>query len=226
MSHSRDFNTLAGGAEDDFALMERIARRDADALGRLYDRYATVVHSLCLRIVKDAGAAEEVTLDVFVEMWARADRYSAGRGSPVAYLMTLARSRALDRARVRARAGRGSAADAGVVRVDGAANPLASVIADERRSLIQRALERLDGRYREVLECAYFDGLSHSQIALKLGRPVGTVKTYLRRGLIQLRELLRNGGEGVGNEGPAPAKGIRDRARGADAASAPFGNDE
>jgi RNA polymerase sigma-70 factor (ECF subfamily) len=180
-----------------------------------------VVYALCLRIVKDVGTAEEVTIDVFHEVWARAERYSAGRGAPVAYLVTLARSRALDRMRARGKAVRGEGSSLTCAAVDPAAGSVAAAVAEERRLFVRRALELLDPKYREVLECSYFEGLSHSEIALKLAKPVGTVKTYLRRGLIQLRDFLRNPDEGARYEGRAPQKqrGI-DQVYGANAASA------
>jgi RNA polymerase sigma-70 factor (ECF subfamily) len=109
-------------------------------------------------------------------------------------LLTLTRSRALDRARMK-----GSYQAAPLHenqdaqnKENGEADPLQSVLDDERRVLIKHALEKLDAKYREVMECSFFEGLSHSEIALKLQKPVGTVKTYLRRGLIQLRDILRS----------------------------------
>src|SRR5690242_1160287 len=103
MHHSDESNLprSAEGLADDYVLMEGIARRDAAALGQLYDRYCAVVHSLCLRILRDPGLAEDAVIDVFAEVWERADRYRPGRGTPAAYLLMLARSRALDRARMK-----------------------------------------------------------------------------------------------------------------------------
>ena len=186
------------GLDDDYVLMEGIARRDPTALSRLYDRHSTVVHSLCLRILRDPGMAEDALIDVFHELWQRADRYNPGRGTPIAYMLTIARSRALDRARMKG--ARPTAPLEGQEEAQGQAHPapgpLQSAMDDERRSLIVHALEKIDPKYREVMECSFFEGLSHSEIALKLQKPVGTVKTYLRRGLIQLRDLLRTTDEG------------------------------
>jgi RNA polymerase sigma-70 factor (ECF subfamily) len=186
------------GLDDDFVLMDGIARRDASALSRLYDRHSSVVYTLCLRILKDPGVAEDAMIDVFQELWTRADRYNAARGTPIAYLLTLTRSRALDRARIRAAKPTVPIHDntAAHAQPHPAADPLESALEDERRTIIKHALEKLDIKYREVMECSFFEGLSHSEIALKLQKPVGTVKTYLRRGLIQLRDFLRNPDEG------------------------------
>lgn len=186
------------GLDDDFVLMEGIARRDPSALDRLYQRHSTVVYTLCLRILRDPGMAEDAMIDVFHELWQRAERYNAARGTPIAYLLTLTRSRALDRARMK-----GSHPTTPIhentdaqEQPSDSIDPLQSALDDERRLLIRHALEKLDAKYREVMECSFYEGLSHTEIALKLQKPVGTVKTYLRRGLIQLRDILRSADEG------------------------------
>jgi len=196
---SGDVAPITVVGEDDFALLERIVRRESAALGALYDRHSPVVLALCLRILKDPGLAEDVMVDVFQELWAKADRFNAGRGTPAAYLLTLARSRSLDRLRSRAARPAGPIHDNTEAQSQPhpAPDPVQSAIADERKAIVVHALEQLDPKYREVLECAYFDGLSHTEIAAKLSKPVGTVKTYLRRGLIQLRDFVRNPDEEV-----------------------------
>jgi RNA polymerase sigma-70 factor, ECF subfamily len=198
-NHSNPARRSAGhGLDDDYVLMDGIARRDPSALSRLYDRHSTVVYTLCLRILKDPGMAEDAMIDVFQEIWQRSERYNPSRGTPIAYLLTLTRSRALDRARMKGshptQALHENADAQG--RAANAPDPLQSALDDERRVLIRQALEKLDHKYREVMECSFFEGLSHTEIALKLQKPVGTVKTYLRRGLIQLRDFLRNPDEG------------------------------
>src|ERR1700709_852684 len=100
-SHTTPPRSAGHGLDDDYLLMEGLAHRDASALSRLYDRHSTVVYSLCLRILKDPGMAEDAMIDVFQELWTRADRYNPARGTPMSYLLTLTRSRALDRARMR-----------------------------------------------------------------------------------------------------------------------------
>jgi len=197
-SHTNPPRSAGHGLDDDYILMDGIARRDSTALARLYDRHSTVVYSLCLRILKDPGMAEDAMIDVFQELWTRGERYNAARGTPIAYVLTLTRSRALDRARMK---GAQKAAplhenSAAQERTETAPGPLQTVLDDERRVLVRQALETLDPKYREVMECSFFEGLSHTEIALKLQKPVGTVKTYLRRGLIQLRDFLRTPDEG------------------------------
>jgi len=186
------------GLDDDYVLMDGIARRDPSALSRLYDRHSTIVYSLCLRVLKDPAMAEDAMIDVFQELWTRADRYNPARGAPVAYILTLSRSRALDRARMKGSKPTTPLHDNTEAQSQPhpAPDPLQSALQDEHRSWIRNALQQLDEKYREVLECLFFEGLSHTEIALKLQKPVGTVKTYLRRGLIQLRDLLRIQDEG------------------------------
>src|SRR5258706_8967746 len=182
--HYQGHSRSAGHAlDDDYVLMDGIARRDPSALARLYDRHSTVVHSLCLRILRDPGMAEDAMIDVFQELWQRADRYNAARGTPIAYILTLSRSRALDRARMKGSRPAGSLQGNAEAQGQGhpAPDPLQSALADERRLFVRPALEKLDPKYREVMECSFYEGLSHTEIALKLQKPVGTVKTYLRR---------------------------------------------
>ena len=198
-NHSNPAPRSAGhGLDDDFVLMDGIARRDPSALSRLYDRHSTVVYTLCMRILRDPGMAEDAMIDVFQEMWQRAERYNPSRGTPIAYLLTLTRSRALDRARMKGAHPTQTLHDNSDAQGQAhpSPDPLQSALDDERRLLVRHALDKLDPKYREVMECSFFEGLSHTEIALKLQKPVGTVKTYLRRGLIQLRDFLRNPDEG------------------------------
>jgi len=187
---------------DDYALMEAIAsRRDSAALRALYDRHSGLVFTLCTRVLRDRGDAEDVLIDVFFELWDKADRYDAARGSPVSYLVQLARSRAIDRLRSgrsdkagpRATASTPDAIDGSASALrPAAANPLNDVATSEQRELVIRAIAQLEPVQRQAIECAYYDGLSHSEIAEKLDKPLGTVKTWIRQGLIRLRDALRS----------------------------------
>ena len=140
-NHSNPGPRAGHGLDDDFVLMDGIARRDPSALSRLYDRHSSVVYTLCLRILKDPGVAEDAMIDVFHEIWQRSERYNPVRGTPIAYLLTLTRSRALDRARMK-----GSYQAAPLHenqdaqnKEHGEADPLQSVLDDERRVLIKHA---------------------------------------------------------------------------------------
>jgi RNA polymerase sigma-70 factor (ECF subfamily) len=191
---------LDPSAADDFALMDAVASRDQAALSLLYDRHASAVLGVCIRILRERSVAEEVTGDVFTEVWDRAARYDATRGHPVAYLLNLARSRAIDRLRTRVRRERiiveadGSAGPAGTsrrpVEAVAAGNPFADARTEQMRAHIGRAMSGLHPEQQRALILAYFDGMSHSEIASALGEPLGTVKTRIRQGLLRLRESL------------------------------------
>ena len=172
--------------------MQAIARRDRQALSILYDRHGALLLAICRRVLKDAAEAEEVLTDVFFEVWTKADRFDASRGNPLTYLVTLARSRSIDRQRSRASRPKITSdfPDATDQTARGP-SPLESMGLAERQTQVKAALSALDPTQREALECAFYDGLSHSEIAAKLNRPLGTVKTYIRQGLIRLRDSLR-----------------------------------
>ncbi len=176
-------------AADDFALMDAVASRDERALSLLYDRHASEVLGVCVRILRERSEAEEVMGDVFIEVWERAERYDATRGHPVAYLLNLARSRAIDRLRARARRER-IVVDAEPAEAIAAGNPFADARTGQMRAHIGRAMGGLHPEQKRALTLAYFDGMSHSEIASALGEPLGTVKTRIRQGLLRLRESL------------------------------------
>jgi RNA polymerase sigma-70 factor (ECF subfamily) len=185
-------------AADDLALMQAVAARDPGALRALYDRYAGLVFTLALRILRDRGEAEELLTDVFWELWSRAGRFDASRGTAVTYLTTLTRSRAIDRTRGRAaRLKTMSLESSDTSSATTSATPATESLSAERRAVVRRAIDQLDPQQRQAIECAYYDGLSHSEIANKLNKPLGTVKTYIRQGLIRLRESLRTAYGGV-----------------------------
>lgn len=182
---------------DDRTLMERVARCDPTALDDLYVRHAPLLFALCVRILRNRSEAEEVLQEVFWEVWRSAGRYSAVRGSPRVYLLQLARSRALSVVRLRRRRD-GLLADAGgrdalaaeLLGVQADSNALAATMQDEESRRVRSALRALPEAERCVLMLGYFDGLSQTEIATKLGEPLGTVKTRMRRGLLHLRERL------------------------------------
>lgn len=190
------------GASDDFALMERIAKGDRVAMDALYARYSAVVFALCQRIVNDRGTAEDLLVDVFFELWRKAERYDPSRGAPLTYISTLARSRAIDRKRVRSgklqlvgddnilEAELNRAGGSGSSR-DGQTGPAEAAILSEQSAKVREAMSKLDAEHRRTLELSYFEGLSHSEIAAKLGKPLGTVKTHIRMAVIRMRDLLR-----------------------------------
>jgi RNA polymerase sigma-70 factor (ECF subfamily) len=183
---------LARADEQD--LLKAIAEGDPSALAVLHDRHAPVVFALCLRILRDAQEAEEVLEDVFLQLWEHAVQYDPGRGSVIAYLVTLARSRAAERVRRRVRRARILRAIPVDATEEGASapppTPLQASLASERRSRVRAALEALPASQRESLELAFLDGLTHYEISERLGEPLGTVKTRIRAGLERLRGPL------------------------------------
>jgi RNA polymerase sigma-70 factor (ECF subfamily) len=195
---------LSGGvpANDDVALMLRIAAGEQAALRALYDRHNGVVFAICLRILRDRSEAEQTLIDVFAEVWEQSGRFDASRGTPVSYIALLARSRAIDRVRARKKDASTSLDAVGptIAESDNATDPVTRTLADERKALVARALSSLDANQREAVELAFYDGLSHSEIAAKLSKPLGTVKTHIRQGLIRMRDQLRSCWEGAGSQ--------------------------
>jgi len=191
---------------DDQTLMELVARGDTAALDVLYARHAPLVFALCLRIVRSRPEAEEVLQEVFWELWRSGDRYLAERGSVRVYLVQLARSRALDLLRMRRRrenllasAGGPTVIAAETRGEDMNKGALAAAIVGEDSQRVRSALRVLSDAERCVVMLAYFDGLSQSEIAARLGEPLGTVKTRTRRALMRLRGMLVDGNEGGAN---------------------------
>ena len=178
---------------DDLSLMDAIAAGDRAALARLFDRHGPLLLAICRRVLNDADEADDVLVDVFYEVWSRAGRFDAARGNPLTYLVTLARSRSIDRRRsIGARPPLRSDRSAELAaRPAGDAGPFLASQLGEQADRVRRALAELDADQRVALECAFFDGLSHTQVARKLGKPLGTVKTSIRQGLIRLRDVLR-----------------------------------
>lgn len=173
-------------ATDELALALR--RGDEHALAELYDRYGGAVYNLAWRITRDAGVAEEISLDSFLQLWRQADRFDAAHGTLSSWLFTIVRSRAIDRVRALGAAKRTQAAD--VAPVSGPPPPDEMAELAERRHLVRRAMEALSPPQRAALELAYYEGLSHSQIATRLGEPLGTVKTRIRQAMQILRATL------------------------------------
>ncbi|MFL6286714.1 MAG: sigma-70 family RNA polymerase sigma factor [Pyrinomonadaceae bacterium] len=185
-----------GGAEQQqrqAQLIGEAAGGDQYALAALYDATSRTVYGLLLRILSDASAAEEVLLDVYEQVWRQAAQYSRERGSPLAWLTTIARSRAIDRLRRGRREQQSTEPLEGIVATARAPGESAeeAVMAGEVRAVVRAALDSLAPEQREVIELAYYGGMSHSEIAAARGIPLGTVKTRTRLGLMRLRETLR-----------------------------------
>jgi RNA polymerase sigma-70 factor (ECF subfamily) len=175
---------------EDGNLARRLKARDADVIGELYDRYGRLAYTIILRIVHDAAVAEDLVQESFLRVWSRAQGFDAERGALGPWILTVARNQALDYIRsVQGRVWKGMlSADndhPGMFR-DSESELLAGVQIQQVRS----ALERLSENQRTVIELAYFEGLSHSEMAERIQQPLGTVKTWIRTALKTLREEL------------------------------------
>ena len=172
-------------------LAARVAANEPGALEELYDTTSRMVFGLALRIVGDRAAAEEVTLDVYLQVWRQAAKFDASRASFLSWLMLLARSRALDYLRSKPSKARKQEQE-----LDPAddrrfgAEGTSFVEARQMRESVSAALDGLDAARREAIELAFYEGCSHSEIAERLSLPLGTVKTRIRTGLQQLRSSL------------------------------------
>ncbi|MDT5159010.1 MAG: hypothetical protein QOH51_3367 [Acidobacteriota bacterium] len=175
-----------------------VATGDQQALATLYDTTSRTVYGLLLRILADPSAAEEVLLDVYAQVWRQAGAYSRERGTPLAWLTTIARSRAIDRLRrTRQQQQRTGPLEEGLRMAAGGESVLEGVRAGEVREVLRAALDALVPEQREVIELAYYGGMSHSEIASARGLPLGTVKTRTRLGMMRLREMLKPAWEGI-----------------------------
>lgn len=171
-------------------LLWRIAAGDQQAMAELYDQTHPLVYGLALRVLGDPGAAEDVMVEVYTQAWQRVGDYDAGRGSPSAWLLNITRSRAIDARRARARDRATEPLEAAGDPPSEAPGPEALSAAAERHRIVHSALAQLSVELRQLVELAYFAGLSHSEIAAALGQPLGTVKTRIRAAMTQLRERL------------------------------------
>lgn len=182
---------------ENIELLQRMALRDAEALETFYDRYNRLVFGLVFRIVRVREDAEDVVVDVFWQVWQQAARYEPSRGKPVAWLLTIARTRAIDGVRASNRktshisttisSGEESEAHK-LPSQDAPSDP--GVLADTRQA-VHNALKSLPEQQRIPLEMAYFEGMTHTEIAESLNQPLGTMKDRIRTGMLHLKKQLK-----------------------------------
>ncbi len=176
-------------------LVARMARGDARAFEQLYDQSSPLLYTLALRILEDRDDAADLLQDVYGEVWRKGARYEPGRGSAMAWLITLTRSRAIDR--LRSRSARGHGVTDSLDQVQGAelraegSGPFEARAEVELQGVVGKALAELPEAQRQALELAYYEGLSHAEIAARLNQPVGTIKTRIKLGMSKLRIALR-----------------------------------
>jgi RNA polymerase sigma-70 factor (ECF subfamily) len=184
---------LAVLTKGDGDLLVRLQRRDPQALAELYDRYGRMVFGLILRMVQDRGTAEDLVQETFLRVWNRVGGFDAEHGAIGPWLLAVARNRAIDYLRYR-----GRRPETGL-ELNESENPalFADLKSDPLRldtvRQVKTALEKLSGPQREAIELAYFEGMSQTEIAERLRQPLGTVKSWMRRALLQMREELGGG---------------------------------
>jgi len=178
-------NADTNAAPSDVSLIAAIRSADQSAMAALYDRYSSIVYAVALRVLQDTGAAEDVLQDIFMQLWRNPGSFDASRGNMAAWLAVITRHRAIDA--LRRRRPENDIADVVVsVETDFAG------AADRTRAMdrVRGALQTMPVPQRSALEMAYFEGLTHNEIAEKTGEPLGTIKTRIRTGLLSLRKVL------------------------------------
>jgi RNA polymerase sigma-70 factor (ECF subfamily) len=177
--------------EDDRNLAERLKRREPAAMAQLYDSYGKLAFSLIYRIVRDVGVAEDLVQETFLRVWNRVQGFDAARGALGPWLLAVARNRAIDYIR-----SSGGKMARGSLDLEYAEHPSTFVnfesdlLTRDREIRVRKAVDRLNENQRHVIEMAYFEGLSQSEMAERMGQPLGTVKTWVRSALKSLREEL------------------------------------
>lgn len=176
----------------DATLVVQLLHRDVNAFEQLYDRHSRIVYALVLRILQQASTAEEVVQDVFLQLWRNAGQYQSDRGPFVPWLLTLARNRALDHLRLKSERQRRREDQADELPAIAKTPEYEKALDEKRRAERVRSLiGTLSAPQKKAIEMAYFEGLSHSEIANALQEPLGTVKSWIRNGLLRLKEGLQ-----------------------------------
>ena len=174
-------------------LLARITKRERAAFEQLYTRYSNILYATAMKFLKEDADAQDVVQDVFIQIWDKAKLYDPAKGKPLTWALTMTRNRSIDRIRAIQRRTRlrddfekETVADESA----GIREALSGVDASERTQILRDAVGRLSPEQRKVIDLAFFGGLTQSEIANRLGEPLGTVKARARRGLMKLKELL------------------------------------
>jgi len=174
-------------------LLARVAKRERAAFEQLYDRYKNILYATAMKFLKEDADAQDVVQDVFIQIWDKAKLYDPAKGKPLTWALTLTRNRSIDRIRAiqrRTRLRDDFGKETVVDESAGMREALSEVDAGEKSQILREAVGRLSPEQRKVIELAFFRGFTQSEIADRLGEPLGTVKARARRGLMKLKELL------------------------------------
>jgi RNA polymerase sigma-70 factor (ECF subfamily) len=175
-----------GETTTDWSLLARVGQKDEEALSALYDRYSGLVFSEAKRILRDTGAAEEILQDLFYQVWRTAERFDPAKGSLAGWLLVAARNRAISKLRRKGAAVEGLRENEVSLPVNVESHAAQNLLLDK----VKTVMGTLPDGQREALECAYFEGMSHTEIAEKTGQPLGTVKTRIRSAMEALKKVL------------------------------------
>lgn len=178
-------STAGSSGETDYRLVTRIVHRDEGAFGTIYDRYSRVVYSVALRVVRDAGIAEDILHDIFLNLWRSPQQFDGARGKLAPWLAVIARNRAIDW--IRKQRLQEDLSEVQLVADEDMAGEVERKLAIER---VRLALNALPEKQRVALEQAFFQGLTHADIAAQAGEPLGTIKTRIRSALLAVRRAL------------------------------------
>jgi RNA polymerase sigma-70 factor (ECF subfamily) len=185
-------STTASEVSADTTLVKRCLHRDVSAFADLYDRHRRLVYSVALRILQQTATAEEVVQDIFLQLWRNAGDYDVSRGPFTVWLLTLARNKAVDQLRLKSERQRRREEQTDKFppfRITPSFE--AALDAKRQRECVRAAVGTLQSQHKRAIELAYFEGLTHSEIAAKLKEPLGTVKTWIRQGVLRLKEGLQ-----------------------------------
>jgi RNA polymerase sigma-70 factor, ECF subfamily len=174
-------------------LLTRIAKRERPAFEELYTRYANILYATAMKFLKEDADAKDVVQDVFIQIWDKAKLYDPTKGKPLTWALTLTRNRSIDRIRAiqrRSRLRDDFEKETVMDESTGVREALSGVDASEKGQILRDAVAQLSSQQRRVIDLAFFHGLTQSEIAEKLGEPLGTVKARARRGLMKLKEIL------------------------------------
>lgn len=179
--------------EHEIELLRKTAQGDKRSFEQLYERFSGVLFATALRVVNNQEAAEDVIQDVFIQIWEKAPLYDPNRGKPLTWAVTLTRNKAIDRLRSlqrRARLQDDVEREAATFEQFDGRSGLDGVESMEKGALVREAMKRLTADQRQALEMAFFSGLTQTEIAERLGEPLGTIKARIRRGMMKLREVI------------------------------------